>query len=88
MTEKQRVVLGLAALANVEGRTITASNLAKALNSLGYRTRYKTEYQGKRGTYTLVKAVYYVVLDECGEEMATVVSKAFVNDKGEYVYLP
>jgi len=69
------------------GKIMSGDELADHLNRNKIPTGYGTEYEGKRGTYTLIRATWKWLNDELGlPGEAEKVAKAFVKPGGGYAY--
>jgi hypothetical protein len=82
MNRKKLYIWKLAAFLGQNGMIMSVEELADHLNRNNFKTSYDTPYEGKRGTYRLVKATYDWVHEELGlPDDAGVVALAFrMND--------
>jgi hypothetical protein len=87
MNEKKYYIWQLASFLASHEMTMSAEELAEHLNRNRFKTNYETEYQGGRGTYTLIHATWNWLENElhlsCEAEK---VAKAFVKSDGTYAY--
>lgn len=67
-------------------KTMSVPELAEHLNRNNFKTNYGSDFQGKRGTYTLVDAVYDELVDAGNKLKADKVSAAFPKNDGTYAY--
>ena len=66
---------------------MSGQELADHLNRNKIRTSYGDEYEGGRGTYRLIQAVWAWINDSLGlPEEARFVAEAFVNADSVYAY--
>ena len=87
MNAKKHYVWGLASHLSVYGEKISGMEVAGLLNRNKFLTSYGTQYEGKRGTYTLIRATWKWLNDELGlPGEAEKVAKAFVKPDGSYAY--
>jgi hypothetical protein len=61
--------------------------LCELLNKKGYRTNYGSEYDGGRGSYRLVRSVYYRKKNTGDEDSAHNVAIAFRRPNFNYAYV-
>jgi hypothetical protein len=67
---------------------MSAAELADHLNRNSFLTSYGTEFEGKRGTYRLIKATWDWVHSDLGlEDEAECIARAFVDEAGKYAYV-
>ena len=66
---------------------MSGPELADHLNRNGFTTSYGSEYEGKRGTYTLISATYKELTSLNRISDAENVAKAFVKENGTPAYL-
>jgi hypothetical protein len=66
--------------------TMTGETLATLLNWNGFKTSYNTEYEGGRGTYTLIHATYDWLVSNGKQTEADNVAMAFKKPDGTYAY--
>ncbi|MBC8141907.1 MAG: hypothetical protein H7Y38_10755 [Armatimonadetes bacterium] len=87
LTRKRQFVRELANKLFAAGKTIDATELAIRLNAAGHMTGYGTEFAGERGTYMLIRGVYYW-LDKVinSHDESTAVARAFTKPDGRYAY--
>ncbi len=69
------------------GKIMSGPEFADHLNRNGFQTSYGTDYEGKRGTYTLISATYKELTDLGRISDAENVAKAFVKEDGTPAYL-
>ncbi|KPK69397.1 hypothetical protein AMJ82_05675 [candidate division TA06 bacterium SM23_40] len=86
MTNKKLYVWKLADFLRHHGMTMSGDELAEHLNRNGIHTNYGSSYEGKRGTYTLIRETWRWAADELGSAEADKVAKAFVLPNGAYAY--
>lgn len=86
MLEKKEYITKLADFLITTKTTMNVENLAEHLNWNGYKTNYDTEYQGKRGTYTLIHSTYDYLVEKNRQNDADKVAKAFKKPNGNYAY--
>lgn len=66
---------------------MSAEELATHLNRNKFHTQYGTEYEGGRGTYTLIRETWNWLHDELDlPNEAEKVAKAYVKPDGTYAY--
>lgn len=76
-------------LANVlvsNNATMTGEKLADHLNEIGFETSYGTQYEGGRGTYTLIHATYDWLAANGKQADADNVALAFKKPDGTCAY--
>ncbi len=84
--DKKEYIRRLANFLVKNNTTMTGENLAEHLNWNEFLTNYGTEYQGGRGTYTLIHATYDW-LESIGEDDdAHNVALAFKKPDGSFAY--
>lgn len=87
MNPKMQLILALAESCHEQGTTLPVKDLAGRLNAAGHLTNYGTQYQGLRGTYTLIRAVFWH-LHRAGRTVeARRVAAAFTRPNGTYAYV-
>ena len=87
MNKKKLYIWRLAAFLSDNQMVMSGEELAEHLNRNGFLTSYGAEYQGERGTYTLIRATWTWVNNELGlDDEAQKVAKAFVKRDGSYAY--
>ena len=74
--DKKEYIQRLAKFLIDTGTTMHVRELAHLLNWNGFRTNYDTEFQGSRGTYTLISATYQWLMDRGQEAEAEQVARA------------
>lgn len=84
--DKKDYITKLGEFLTDNGTTMSVSELAEHLNRNNFKTNYGSEYQGKRGTYTLVDAVYDELANNGNQAMADKVARAFPKNDGTYAY--
>jgi len=84
--DKKEYITKLATFLIGTKTTMPVDSLALLLNWNGYTTEYGTPYQGKRGTYTLVKATYDWLVKNGRKMEADNVAQAFPKPDGSYAY--
>ena len=66
---------------------MSGRELAVHLNRNNFLTSYGAEYQGGRGTYTLISATWHWIHDKLGlPDEAEKVAEAYVKPDGKYAY--
>jgi hypothetical protein len=68
------------------GTIMAATELAEHLNRNGFKTTTGSEYEGGRGTYTLIHATYDWLVSIKAPDDAENVAKAFSKPNGDYAY--
>lgn len=69
------------------GKTMSGEELAMHLNRNEFKTSYGTEYEGGRGTYRLVAAVWEWLQNDLKlSEEAKMVASSFVNSENLYAF--
>ena len=87
MNEKKTYIWRLAAFLHTNSMVMSGEELAQHLNRNNFLTSYGTEYEGKRGTYTLITQTWCWLNDElCLPKEAKHVAMAFVKPDGGYAY--
>ena len=87
MNEKKTYIWRLATFLHTNAMVMSGEELAEHLNRNKFLTSYGSEYQGGRGTYTLIKQTYWWLHDELGlPKEAQRVAEAFVKPSGGYAY--
>ncbi len=78
-------IRALAAALSTNDRTMSMREVASLLNKVGYRTTYRAPYQGKRGTFRLIKTIVDRVRADDPEE-AQRIAECFTNDDGTLAF--
>jgi hypothetical protein len=87
MNEKKTYIWRLATFLHNNAMVMSGEELAAHLNRNNFLTSYGEEYQGGRGTYTLIRQTYHWLHDELGlTKEAHRVAEAFVKPDGGYAY--
>ncbi|MDE2813906.1 MAG: hypothetical protein OXM01_12810 [Gemmatimonadota bacterium] len=87
MNKKKLYVWRLASFLYDHQMTMSGEELAAHLNRNKFLTSYGEEYEGTRGTYTLIRNTWRWVNDELGlNDEAEKVARAFVKPEGSYAY--
>jgi hypothetical protein len=84
--DKKEYISNLAAFLVSNNNTMAGNELAQHLNRNNYKTSYGDEYQGKRGTYTLLQATYNWLASVGRHQDASNVALAFPKPNGHYAY--
>lgn len=87
MNEKRAYIWRLATFLHANSMVMSGEELADHLNRNEFLTSYGSEYQGGRGTCTLIRSTWKWLHDELrmpGE--ADHVARAFVKPNGGYAY--
>ncbi len=87
MNEKKLYIWKLADFLSRHEMRMSGEELADHLNRNKFLTNYGTEYQGGRGTYTLIRETWnWLQHDLQLTEEAEKVAEAFVKPDGSYAY--
>ena len=87
MNQKKLYVWRLASFLHQHDKTMSGDELAAHLNRNNFLTGYGEEYQGGRGTYTLIREAWRWVHDELAlEDEATKIAESFVKADGTFAY--
>lgn len=87
MNEKRAYIWRLATFLHTNGMVMSAEELADHLNRNDFLTDYGSEYQGGRGTYTLIRSTWRWLHDDLAMPVeAEHVALAFVKPDGGYAY--
>ena len=87
MNKKKYYIWQLAAFLQSHEMTMSAEELAAHLNRNKFLTSYGSEFQGGRGTYTLIRQTWEWVKNELQlPDEAEKVARAFVKPDGTYAY--
>jgi hypothetical protein len=87
MNRKKLYILRLGTFLHSHNMTMSALELADHLNRNGFRTAYGTEFEGRRGTYTLITATWRWVHNDLGlEDEARNIAMAFVKPDGTHAW--
>jgi hypothetical protein len=84
--DNKKYIHEVAVAARKEGITIQIANVVEAMNHLGYKTSYGTEYGGGRGSYTLIHATYDWLVSQGKQGDADMVAMTYVKPDGSYAY--
>ena len=87
LTAKRVYIWKLAEFLATHGKVMSGQELAGHLNRNGILTESGEEYEGARGTYTLIENTYKWLRDEMGlQQGADHLATAFVKPDGTYAY--
>ena len=87
MNQKKLYIWRLDSFLHQNGKIMSGEELADHLNRNRFLTGYGEQYQGGRGTYTLIRETRHWVNDELGlKDEAIKIEKSFVNADGNYAY--
>jgi len=87
MNDKKVYIWKLGAFLHSQKMAMSGDKLAEHLNRNNFLTSYGTEYQGGRGTYTLIKQTWnWLKHDLKLDDEAGSVALAFVKANGDYAY--
>ncbi len=87
MNLKKFYVWQLASFLQSFGMTMSGEELADHLNRNNFTTNYRSQYQGGRGTYTLIRETWRWVQDDLGlPNEAKKIAEAFVKPDGSFAY--
>jgi hypothetical protein len=86
MIEKKLYIWRLGTFLHAHKMHMSAQELATHLNRNRFRTEYGSEFEGLRGTYTLIRATWQWVTNEFGEVEATGIALAFVKPDGTHAW--
>ena len=86
MRAKMRFVYGTALRLAAVDKTMTAKELAAELNAYGLPTDRGEQYEGARGTFTLIDKTYDEVERVLGRVEAAYIAERFTDDTGELVW--
>jgi hypothetical protein len=84
--DKNEYIRRLANFLQHNGTTMAANELAEHLNRNNFKTSYETEYQGGRGTYTLIHATYDWLVSIGQQDEANNVANVFPKPDGNYAF--
>lgn len=84
--DKKEYISQLATFLVLTKTTMTGETLATLLNWNGFKTSYNAEYEGGRGTYTLIHATYDWLVSNGKQTEADNVAMAFKKPDGTYAY--
>lgn len=84
--DKKEYIKRLATFLHDNGTTMAANELAEHLNRNNFKTGYGTEYEGGRGTYTLIHATYDWLVASGQQTEADNVAEAFPKPDGNYAF--
>ena len=87
MDDKKLYLFELASFLVSHGMVMSGDELAEHLNRNQMLTSYGTEYQGKRGTYALIKHTYRTFERAGLAQAAKRIADAFVKPDGTYAYM-
>lgn len=85
--DKKEYIRRLAKFLHNNGTTMAANELAEHLNRNNFKTSYETEYEGGRGTYTLIHATYDWLVSIGQKPEADHVAQAFPKPDGNYALI-
>ena len=87
MNKKKLYIWKLANFLWMNDMKMGVEELATHPNRNNFKTGYDTQYEGGRGTYTLVSATYRWVHDELGlPDEATAIAEAYVKPDGTHAW--
>lgn len=87
MNEKKHYIWQLASFMYNYKMTMSGEELAEHLNRNNFLTSYGTEYQGGRGTYTLIRETWnWIENDLKLPNEAKKVAESYVKPDGSYAY--
>ena len=87
MNRKKLYIWRLAAFLADQDMTMSGDELAEHLNRNDFLTGYGTQYEGKRGIYTLIRETWKWVKEDLAlDAEADKVARAFVKPDGSYAY--
>ena len=87
MNRKKLYIWCLAAFLADQDMTMSGDELAEHLNRNDFLTGYGTQYEGKRGIYTLIRETWKWVKEDLAlDAEADKVARAFVKPDGSYAY--
>lgn len=84
--DKKEYIKRLAIFLHDNGTIMAANELAEHLNRNNFKTSYGTEYEGGRGTYTLIHATYDWLVSIGQKSEADKVAQAFPKPDGNYAF--
>ena len=87
MNKKKLYIWRLASFLKQYEMKMSGDELADHLNRNNFLTSYDDKYQGKRGTYTLIRETWKWVNNELGlQDEADAIAISFVKQDGSYAY--
>ena len=87
MNQKKLYIWRLASFLHQNDKRMSGEELANHLNRNNFLTGYGEQYQGGRGTYTLIRETWHWVNDELGfKDEAAKIAASFVKSDGSYAY--
>ena len=87
MNEKKLYIWRLASFLHTHRMTMSADELADHLNRNNFKTSYGTEYEGKRGTYRLIRETWHWVHHDLGlVGEAKGIAEAYVKPDGSHAW--
>src|ERR1700733_10679840 len=87
MNRKKWYIWQLGRFLHGHGMTMSGQELADHLNRNNFRTGYGTEFEGARGTYTIIDATWRWVNDDLGlGDEANGIAMAFVKPDGTHAW--
>jgi hypothetical protein len=84
--DKKEYIRRLAHFLTENGTTMAGNELAQHLNRNNFKTSYGTDYEGGRGTYTLLHATYDWLASTGRQQDADKVAYAFPKPNGDYAF--
>ena len=84
--DKKEYIVQLADFLVKTKTTMPGDSFASFLNWNGHQTSYGTDYEGKRGTYTLIRSTYHWLVKQGRQDDADKVAMAFKKPDGTYAY--
>ncbi len=87
MTQKKHFIWQIASLLYAINDTMTAQDLAIALNRNGILTSYGTQYAGGRGTYKLVSATWQWLYGQGLTSEAEKIAEVFTKPDGTLAWV-
>ena len=87
MNRKKWYIWQLGTFLHAHKMTMSGQELADHLNRNNFKTSYGTEFEGARGTYTLIEATWRWVNNDLGlEDEASNIALAFVKPDGTHAW--
>ena len=87
MNKKKYYIWQLAAFLSTHKMIMSGEELAEHLNRNEFLTSYGTEYQGGRGTYTLIREAWNWLNNDLHlSEEAAKVAESFVKPNGDHAW--
>jgi len=86
MNQNKLYIWRLAAFLHQHGMKMSGEELAEHLNRNKFSTSYGSQYNGGRGTYTLIRETWRWVHEMGLDDEAKKIAEAFVRPDGDYAY--